>query len=387
MLVPTSICSSVEDFPLHQRSQVMTPRTRIGPDLVLVRPTMWSLKRHREIDRRACPVPAVKTGRQRFLKRNDPSSGNYWSGRYVVQKRASVLLLFGHGRTLNQTGHNSRIVFLISELLGRQGASIVLKRLESLVALTHEDSTAKRSGNCDEVDRKMELSVVIAASDFKGISSKSQSGLIGVGLINVEDRSGGSVAGQRLQQHGGFLNRLGMEVQQQSMCSVLFQHTGSFQEARKSGPKIDMGILDEEQQENSHIDQEVNTKKRLFWSTGPTGRQLKLGITDIKKNLKVCQKAAINTGLINTSHLQKSALMRIGGGNCKRLWVFSVIRSSVWGDTRSVHFRFSACGAGWRRILTPGQTSVKVQIRPSENRRRTEDGRTDHSSELCVSVN
>ncbi|GCB83949.1 hypothetical protein scyTo_0024657, partial [Scyliorhinus torazame] len=70
-------------------------------------------------------------------------------------------------------------------------------------------------------------------------------GLIGVGLINVEDRSGLLTLDKDYNNIGKFLNRiLGMEVHQQNALFQYFSDTLSavIQNAKKNG-RYDMGIL------------------------------------------------------------------------------------------------------------------------------------------------
>uniref|UniRef100_A0A3Q2P2F5 Protein strawberry notch homolog 1 n=1 Tax=Fundulus heteroclitus TaxID=8078 RepID=A0A3Q2P2F5_FUNHE len=180
-----------------------------------------------------------------------------WSADRAIQQ-------FGRTHRSNQVTA-PEYVFLISELAGEQRfASIVAKRLESLGALTHGDRRAtetrdlsrfnfdnKYGRNALEIVMKsivkLDSPLVPPPSDFKGdFFREIQSGLIGVGLINVEDRSGVLTLDKDYNNIGKFLNRiLGMEVQQQN---ALFQYfsdtlTAVIQEAKKNG-RYDMGILD-----------------------------------------------------------------------------------------------------------------------------------------------
>lgn len=180
-----------------------------------------------------------------------------WSADRAIQQ-------FGRTHRSNQVTA-PEYVFLISELAGEQRfASIVAKRLESLGALTHGDRRAtetrdlsrfnfdnKYGRNALEIVMKsivkLDAPLVSPPSDFKGDFFKEiQSGLIGVGLINVEDRSGGLSLDKDYNNIGKFLNRiLGMEVQQQNALFQYFADTlaAVIQEAKKSG-RYDMGILD-----------------------------------------------------------------------------------------------------------------------------------------------
>ncbi|XP_053196621.1 protein strawberry notch homolog 1 [Scomber japonicus] len=180
-----------------------------------------------------------------------------WSADRAIQQ-------FGRTHRSNQVTA-PEYVFLISELAGEQRfASIVAKRLESLGALTHGDRRAtetrdlsrfnfdnKYGRNALEIVMKsivkLDSPLVSPPSNFKGDFFKEiQSGLIGVGLINVEDRSGTMSLDKDYNNIGKFLNRiLGMEVQQQNALFQYFSDTlaAVIQEAKKNG-RYDMGILD-----------------------------------------------------------------------------------------------------------------------------------------------
>ncbi|XP_062290480.1 protein strawberry notch homolog 1 isoform X1 [Scomber scombrus] len=180
-----------------------------------------------------------------------------WSADRAIQQ-------FGRTHRSNQVTA-PEYVFLISELAGEQRfASIVAKRLESLGALTHGDRRAtetrdlsrfnfdnKYGRNALEIVMKsivkLDSPLVPPPSNFKGDFFKEiQSGLIGVGLINLEDRSGTMSLDKDYNNIGKFLNRiLGMEVQQQNALFQYFSDTlaAVIQEAKKNG-RYDMGILD-----------------------------------------------------------------------------------------------------------------------------------------------
>ncbi|NXQ97497.1 SBNO1 protein, partial [Sagittarius serpentarius] len=157
-------------------------------------------------------------------------------------------------------------VFLISELAGEQRfASIVAKRLESLGALTHGDRRATETRdlsrfNFDNKYGRNALEIVmksIVNLDSPMVWQSSydltsfcfldvRQGLIGVGLINVEDRSGILTLDKDYNNIGKFLNRiLGMEVHQQNALFQYFSDTlnAVIQNAKKNG-RYDMGILD-----------------------------------------------------------------------------------------------------------------------------------------------
>ncbi|XP_013884121.1 protein strawberry notch homolog 1 [Austrofundulus limnaeus] len=180
-----------------------------------------------------------------------------WSADRAIQQ-------FGRTHRSNQVTA-PEYVFLISELAGEQRfASIVAKRLESLGALTHGDRRAtetrdlsrfnfdnKYGRNALEIVMKsivkLDSPLVSSPSDFKGDFFKDiQSGLIGVGLINVEDRSCVLTLDKDYNNIGKFLNRiLGMEVHQQNALFQYFSDTlaAVIQEAKRNG-RYDMGILD-----------------------------------------------------------------------------------------------------------------------------------------------
>ncbi|XP_051972574.1 protein strawberry notch homolog 1-like [Xyrauchen texanus] len=180
-----------------------------------------------------------------------------WSADRAIQQ-------FGRTHRSNQVTA-PEYVFLISELAGEQRfASIVAKRLESLGALTHGDRRAtetrdlsrfnfdnKYGRNALEIVMKsivnLDSPLVSTPADFNGEFFKEiRNGLIGVGLINMEDRSGVLSLDKDYNNIGKFLNRiLGMEVQQQNALFQYFSDTlnAVIQNAKKSG-RYDMGILD-----------------------------------------------------------------------------------------------------------------------------------------------
>ncbi|XP_036385163.1 protein strawberry notch homolog 1 isoform X2 [Megalops cyprinoides] len=180
-----------------------------------------------------------------------------WSADRAIQQ-------FGRTHRSNQVTA-PEYVFLISELAGEQRfASIVAKRLESLGALTHGDRRAtetrdlsrfnfdnKYGRNALEIVMKsivnLDSPLVSSPANFEGDFFKEiRHGLIGVGLINVEDRSGILTLDKDYNNIGKFLNRiLGMEVQQQNALFQYFSDTlnAVIQNAKKNG-RYDMGILD-----------------------------------------------------------------------------------------------------------------------------------------------
>uniref|UniRef100_A0A673CIY5 Protein strawberry notch homolog 1 n=1 Tax=Sphaeramia orbicularis TaxID=375764 RepID=A0A673CIY5_9TELE len=326
-----------------------------------------------------------------------------WSADRAIQQ-------FGRTHRSNQVTA-PEYVFLISELAGEQRfASIVAKRLESLGALTHGDRRATET---------RDLSRFNFDNKVRTLSIKIQSGLIGVGLINVEDRSGALSLDKDYNNIGKFLNRiLGMEVQQQNALFQYFSDTlaAVIQEAKKNG-RYDMGILVKPEfhfqmrnnKKTSILVKEVNTKKRLFLVYRPnTGRQLKLETyTEIKKKFKkVLSEDAkqhwtdqykSSAKICSHAYWYKASvgLQCEIGLRCRTYYVLCGSVLSVWNELEEV--------------LTPvSGTNVKVQI----VRLRTEDGqrivgkdrylykgllfyslllvlfyRTDHSSKLRVAAN
>uniref|UniRef100_A0A2K5IRW5 Strawberry notch homolog 1 n=1 Tax=Colobus angolensis palliatus TaxID=336983 RepID=A0A2K5IRW5_COLAP len=128
----------------------------------------------------------------------------------------------------------------------------VSKNKNRLGAVTHACNPSTLYGrNALEIVMKsivnLDSPMVSPPPDYPGEFFKDvRQGLIGVGLINVEDRSGILTLDKDYNNIGKFLNRiLGMEVHQQN---ALFQYfadtlTAVVQNAKKNG-RYDMGILD-----------------------------------------------------------------------------------------------------------------------------------------------
>ncbi|XP_077995470.1 protein strawberry notch homolog 1-like [Glandiceps talaboti] len=180
-----------------------------------------------------------------------------WSGDRAIQQ-------FGRTHRSNQVTA-PEYLFLISELAGeRRFASIVAKRLESLGALTHGDRRATESRDLSQfnIDNKygraslesvmksvmgQESAMIPPPSDYKGdFFEDTKRGLIGVGMITVDERYNIPMLDREYNNMSKFLNRiLGMEVEQQNKLFAFFSDTLSaiIQQAKRSG-RWDMGILD-----------------------------------------------------------------------------------------------------------------------------------------------
>uniref|UniRef100_A0A8C5UCS7 Protein strawberry notch homolog 1 n=1 Tax=Malurus cyaneus samueli TaxID=2593467 RepID=A0A8C5UCS7_9PASS len=167
-----------------------------------------------------------------------------WSADRAIQQ-------FGRTHRSNQVTA-PEYVFLISELAGEQRfASIVAKRLESLGALTHGDRRATETRDLSRFNFDNKVTILFLflflSYDLTSFSFLDvRQGLIGVGLINVEDRSGILTLDKDYNNIGKFLNRiLGMEVHQQNALFQYFSDTlnAVIQNAKKNG-RYDMGILD-----------------------------------------------------------------------------------------------------------------------------------------------
>ncbi|XP_069134859.1 protein strawberry notch homolog 1-like isoform X2 [Argopecten irradians] len=180
-----------------------------------------------------------------------------WSADRAIQQ-------FGRTHRSNQV-HAPEYVFLISELAGEQRfASTVAKRLESLGALTHGDRRATESRDLSRfnIDNKygrvslenvlksslgFESPLVPPPSDYQGdFNADVRKGLVGVGVVTVDERINMPTLDKDYNNISKFLNRiLGMEV---ALQNALFKHFSQtlmaiILEAKRNG-RWDMGILD-----------------------------------------------------------------------------------------------------------------------------------------------
>ncbi|KAG8146091.1 putative Strawberry notch 1-like protein, partial [Naja naja] len=355
-----------------------------------------------------------------------------WSADRAIQQ-------FGRTHRSNQVTA-PEYVFLISELAGEQRfASIVAKRLESLGALTHGDRRAtetrdlsrfnfdnKYGRNALEIVMKsivnLDSPLVSPPADYPGEFFKDvRQGLIGVGLINVEDRSGILTLDKDYNNIGKFLNRiLGMEVHQQNALFQYFSDTlnaisvergMSWEEATKlwseqSGSEdgFYLSLQIRNSKKTAILMKEVNPKKKLFLVYRPnTGKQLKLETySEIKKKYKkvsdvykvtffitrVSSDDAVTHWVEQYTSSADTCTHAYWRGNCKRAGLGLVCEVGL--RCRTYYVLCGSVLSVWTKVegvlASVSGTNVKMQI----VRLRTEDGqrivgKLDHSSKLRVS--
>ncbi|XP_016366081.1 LOW QUALITY PROTEIN: protein strawberry notch homolog 1-like [Sinocyclocheilus rhinocerous] len=351
-----------------------------------------------------------------------------WSADRAIQQ-------FGRTHRSNQVTA-PEYVFLISELAGEQRfASIVAKRLESLGALTHGDRRAtetrdlsrfnfdnKYGRNALEIVMKSIVSLdsplVSPPADFDGDFFKEiRNGLIGVGLINVEDRSGVLLLEKDYNNIGKFLNRiLGMEVHQQNALFQYFSDTlnaviqvkkvdvkkfltpgystsghvelytvsvergMSWEDAThvwadQNGPDDGFYVQVRNNKKISILVKEVNPRKRLFMVYRPNiGKQVKLETyADIKKRSKKVLSDDAKQHWIDqynsSANVCSHAYWR---GNCKKVSVG--LQCEIGLRCRMYYVLCGSVLSVWTKVegvlASVSGANVKIQI----VRLRTEDG-------------
>uniref|UniRef100_A0A7M4FHR5 Protein strawberry notch homolog 1 n=1 Tax=Crocodylus porosus TaxID=8502 RepID=A0A7M4FHR5_CROPO len=324
-----------------------------------------------------------------------------WSADRAIQQ-------FGRTHRSNQVTA-PEYVFLISELAGEQRfASIVAKRLESLGALTHGDRRATETRDLSRFN--FDNKVTAFSVSVKILGKYVRQGLIGVGLINVEDRSGILTLDKDYNNIGKFLNRiLGMEVHQQNALFQYFSDTlnAVIQNAKKNG-RYDMGILGNVERgmsweegtkfwaeqtgpddgfylslqvsirnnkKTAILVKEVNPKKKLFLVYRPnTGKQLKLETyADLKKKYKkVPSEDALPHWLEQYNSSADTCTHAYWRGNCKKAGLGLVCEVGL--RCRTYYVLCGSVLSVWTKVegvlASVSGTNVKMQI----VRLRTEDG-------------
>uniref|UniRef100_A0A7M4FJG4 Protein strawberry notch homolog 1 n=1 Tax=Crocodylus porosus TaxID=8502 RepID=A0A7M4FJG4_CROPO len=326
-----------------------------------------------------------------------------WSADRAIQQ-------FGRTHRSNQVTA-PEYVFLISELAGEQRfASIVAKRLESLGALTHGDRRATETRDLSRFNFDNKVTAFSNYLPVAGVLPHSpllnsfdvRQGLIGVGLINVEDRSGILTLDKDYNNIGKFLNRiLGMEVHQQNALFQYFSDTlnAVIQNAKKNG-RYDMGILDlgsgDEKvrktdvkkfltpgySTSGHVELYTISVERgmsweegtKFWAeqTGPDdGFYLSLQVSLL--DLNFCKSVHLNL---------KEHLSSTRRGNCKKAGLGLVCEVGL--RCRTYYVLCGSVLSVWTKVegvlASVSGTNVKMQI----VRLRTEDGQRIVGKNTCV---
>ncbi|XP_077867871.1 protein strawberry notch homolog 1-like [Saccoglossus kowalevskii] len=347
-----------------------------------------------------------------------------WSADRAIQQ-------FGRTHRSNQVTA-PEYLFLISELAGeRRFASIVAKRLESLGALTHGDRRATESRDLSQfnIDNKygraslesvmkavmgQESPLVPPPASYKGdFFEDVRRGLIGVGMITIDERYNVPMLDREYNSMSKFLNRiLGMEVELQNKLFAFFSDTlnALIQQAKRNG-RWDMGILGSQvsaerglswegainiwkdqtgSEDGFYVSQQVrnnkrtailamqtstNLRRRLYRVYRPnTGRQLKLETLDEirKKYKKISVDDAKGVWVTQYSAAETQCCHAFWRGNCKKKMLG--LSCEVGLRRRTFHILSGSVLSVWSKVenvlASQGGNNSKVQL----IRLRAEDG-------------
>ncbi|XP_054075224.1 protein strawberry notch homolog 1 isoform X3 [Rissa tridactyla] len=325
-----------------------------------------------------------------------------WSADRAIQQ-------FGRTHRSNQVTA-PEYVFLISELAGEQRfASIVAKRLESLGALTHGDRRAtetrdlsrfnfdnKYGRNALEIVMKsivnLDSPMVSPPPDFPGDFFKDvRQGLIGVGLINVEDRSGILTLDKDLGSGDEKVRKADVKKfltpgystsGHVELYTISVERGMSWDEATKiwaeqTGPDdgFYLSLQIRNNKKTAILVKEVNPKKKLFLVYRPnTGKQLKLETcADLKKKYKkVPSEDALPHWLEQYNSSADTCTHAYWRGNCKKAGLGLVCEVGL--RCRTYYVLCGSVLSVWTKVegvlASVSGTNVKMQI----VRLRTEDG-------------